>query len=46
MAMLSERTAKGIDYDAFEGAIGLNWHDVDPNLQFQMSRLKASSQVQ
>jgi len=30
---------QGIDYSQFEGAIGLNWYDVDPNLQFQVQRL-------
>ncbi|MBF6600523.1 MAG: acyl-CoA dehydrogenase family protein [Dehalococcoidia bacterium] len=29
----------GIDYSAFESAIGLNWYDVDPNLRQIVERL-------
>jgi hypothetical protein len=28
-----------IDYGEFQSAIGLNWYDIDPNLQLQMRRL-------
>ena len=28
-----------IDYAEFQSAIGLNWYDIDPNLQLQMRRL-------
>ncbi|MEX2245431.1 MAG: acyl-CoA dehydrogenase family protein [Dehalococcoidia bacterium] len=34
-------TAEGIDYGRFESAIGLNWYDVDPNLQQLVERLAA-----
>ena len=30
-----------IDYAEFESAIGLNWYDIDPNLQLLMRRLLA-----
>jgi alkylation response protein AidB-like acyl-CoA dehydrogenase len=30
-----------IDYAEFQSAIGLNWYDIDPNLQFLMRRLLA-----
>jgi alkylation response protein AidB-like acyl-CoA dehydrogenase len=30
-----------IDYAEFQSAIGLNWYDTDPNLQFLMGRLLA-----
>jgi alkylation response protein AidB-like acyl-CoA dehydrogenase len=32
-------TGSGIDYAAFEGAIGLNWYDVDPNLRQIVERI-------
>jgi alkylation response protein AidB-like acyl-CoA dehydrogenase len=32
-----------IDYSEFPSAIGLNWYDIDPNLQFLMRRLLASA---
>jgi len=34
-------TAGGIDYTQFESAVGLNWYDVDPNLQQLVERLTA-----
>lgn len=30
---------QGLDYAAFESAIGLNWYEVDPNLRFLVDRL-------
>lgn len=39
MTMTPEKIAEGIDYAQFESAIGLNWYEVDPNLQFQVRRL-------
>ena len=33
--------ADGLDYGAFESAIGLNWYEVDPNLRFLADRLVA-----
>jgi alkylation response protein AidB-like acyl-CoA dehydrogenase len=30
---------EGLDYGAFESAIGLNWYEVDPNLRFLADRL-------
>ncbi len=35
------KTSDGIDYEAIESAIGLNWYDVDPNLQRLVERLAA-----
>jgi len=32
---------QGLDYAAFESAIGLNWYEVDPNLRFLADRLVA-----
>jgi alkylation response protein AidB-like acyl-CoA dehydrogenase len=32
-------SAEGIDYARFDAAIGLNWYDVDPNLQQIIERL-------
>jgi acyl-CoA dehydrogenase len=34
-------TGEGLDYSAFESAIGLNWYEVDPNLRFLADRLVA-----
>ncbi|HZP56980.1 MAG TPA: acyl-CoA dehydrogenase family protein [Dehalococcoidia bacterium] len=32
-------TTDGIDYAQYESAIGLNWYEADPNLQFLVERL-------
>jgi alkylation response protein AidB-like acyl-CoA dehydrogenase len=37
---------EGLDYSAFESAVGLNWYQVDPNLRFLADRLVASEDRQ
>ena len=36
---ISRKTDEGIDYAQYESAIGLNWYDIDPNLQQIIERL-------
>jgi alkylation response protein AidB-like acyl-CoA dehydrogenase len=36
---MTAETSGGVDYAAMDGAIGLNWYDIDPNLQQIVERL-------
>jgi acyl-CoA dehydrogenase len=38
MTTEARKTDTGVDYSAFESAVGLNWYQIDPNLRFLMDR--------